>query len=142
VVTGEIMKIVESTSPNTVDKDGKTEFDPAKPSQFMKFVISEIQSEYGVPTYSGANLLAFRRIVHKSIRQFRPDIRGTHLQILSDRILPALFIPTEEHIALSEAMSDQRTSWLKNLFRWSVTGEDQLTETLHEKKSRLVRPSD
>jgi hypothetical protein len=125
-------------------KTGVAEFDSRRPSNFMKFIISEIQAEYGVPTYTQANILVYRRLIYRSVRSFRPDIRGRHLVDITDRILNAIFVPTKKQVAQSQVMSYNRLYQLVSYVRYALSvwrGDDADTSTLHDRMAEYTRPS-
>jgi hypothetical protein len=125
-------------------KTGIADYDSRRPTNFMKFIISEIQAEYGVPTYTQANILVYRRLIYRSVRSFRPDIRGKHLVDITDRILNAIFVPTKKQVAQSQVMSYNRLYQLVSYVRYALNvwrGEDTDTSTLHDRMAEYTRPS-
>jgi hypothetical protein len=89
---------------------------------FQRFVLAEARVKFDVPTYTQANLVIVRRYVVSVIREFRPTVRGTDLEMHADIITPLVFLPSEKRTLIAELM-DYRPTWWQ---RWFWEKPDEL----------------
>jgi hypothetical protein len=74
-------------------------------TDFQRYILGEVKARRGTLRFTTPNQQMARRVLHSTIREERPDIRGTDMHFHVEMLLPLMFIPSELEINTAYALT-------------------------------------